>query len=1336
MRSARRREPRRERMLVAVLASIATIASVLLWTPAQAQTEQTDPAPAPAEDKVAHELERKFERSGGERQDFWVSFEATADTSGAREIDDWAERGQDVVDRLKQTADEIQADTVAMLDASGVDYTSYWITNAIRIESGDYALAQALAARPMVERVFAPVAYEEPDPVQRHTTALRLGPNAEATVEWGIKNIKADQVWNQYGVRGDGIVVANIDSGVQFDHPALVNAYRGYDAETGRFNHDYNWFDAAGTGSGYPTDNNGHGTHTMGTMVGDDGAANRVGVAPGVTWIAANGCCPRDQALVDSAQWMLAPTRVDGTGADPAMRPHIINNSWGTQSPSNDPFMEDILTAWADSGIFGVWANGNEGERGCESSGSPGSRILNYSVGAYDSTNTIAEFSSRGPGQDGEIKPNISAPGVNVRSALPNSQYGASRGTSMAAPHAAGSIALLWSADPSLIGDIAATRQLLDDTAIDAADDQCGGTADDNNVYGEGRLDALALVEATDPEAAGTIVGAVTHDETGAPVPGATITLTAGDLTRSVRTGDDGTYTSNITPGDYQARVHAFGYEPATVPISVTAGQTTTTDIALTAVEGQTVTGRVVDQRTGRGIPQAAVTLAGSRFAATSSDDGSFTIDQVPGSASYTVTIDPVGRCNRPVQRTVTIDGDLGLGDIELPHNTDFAHGGGGWWGVPYGYGCSYEPSQWIAGDTPVETPSRTTSTPVELPFPFTYFGKTYRTAYVSSGGTNADVSFWTRDGERIGSWGLSAYQGWYRFAADSKVLTKTRGVAPNRTFTIEFRNLENAQTHDRWSFEITLHERGDIVYAYKDIDPENSVENGAKLGVSIFERSRDGRSSYGNHFVFSSHEPVLSDDYQIRFSLPPNAFVAGTVTDRTTRQSVAGATVDLYDSRGNRIRRTRTGPEGRYRVQVFTDRAYRIEVFDPPGYRSRLVEDITVTEPRTTVAVQHVLTGGRFKLHPDAVTLGLGESERIRLTNSGRDRLDWHATADLPRPDAPAPGTRLHTPITSGLVLGGGVEEVYGSLWVSGHDGDGFELFQTTMDGQPTGATVDLHAVAEAVGIPPGDFAVWPSDLAWVPSRGWLCMTAFQLTVDDIVCVEPGASGSGSVKALVPTGLGEQVNEVGLAYDAERDLFFVVGQHRGGGFQTRIRTVAGVNHPDRGALVEACTIDRQLQGLAWNPTSETLWSTTQMTDVVPTHSRLRQVDPATCAETSVIEADPAVGLVNTGLDLDPDGNFLSMVVVGGRINTIATNDPIATNPRWLNLSTESGSLAPHRSQRLEVNVDWANVPDDVTQVRLVLRGNGGDRPKVTIPIKLDRQASNRQPPRSTLPAE
>ncbi|MFC6341760.1 S8 family serine peptidase, partial [Nocardioides hankookensis] len=504
------RTGRSRRRLVELASLLLVVSGLALAVPdAAGAAPSGDPQLGKIKPKLAQQLESKGAAT------FWIRFAERPDLSKAPTIKDRTARGQYVVDRLTKAARDSQADVRALLDDEGSSYQSFWATNAIRVQAGSQALAEDLTAQPEVQALYPTFDYRLEQP--KKGTAVH-GPDA---VEWGVANINADDVWSEFGDTGEDIVVGSIDSGVQYDHPALVNQYRGNNGD-GTFTHDYNWFDASGTCGDAPCDNDGHGTHTMGTMVGDDGAANEVGVAPGARWITANGCCPSDEALISSGEWMLAPTDLEGENPDVSKRPDIINNSWGTQVPSNDPFMEDVEEAWAASGIFGSFSNGNNGPA-CETSGSPGSRTVNYSVGAYDVNNAIAGFSSRGAGQDGEIKPNISAPGVNVRSSVPDNAYASFSGTSMASPHLVGAIALLWSAAPSLRGDIPGTRALLDDTALDVDSTTCGGTADDNNVFGEGRLDALALLQAAPVGETGTLSGTVTDDGTGDPIGGATV---------------------------------------------------------------------------------------------------------------------------------------------------------------------------------------------------------------------------------------------------------------------------------------------------------------------------------------------------------------------------------------------------------------------------------------------------------------------------------------------------------------------------------------------------------------------------------------------------------------------------------------------------------------------------------------------------------------------------------------------------------------------------------------------------------------------------------------------
>ncbi|MEV6492311.1 S8 family serine peptidase, partial [Actinoplanes sp. NPDC051633] len=594
--------------------------------------------------------------------DFWIHFGARADLSKASAIKDWSKRGTAVAAALKKSASASQAGVVAQLNSSKTKYKTFWATNAIKVFGGSAATVQALAARPEVAGLYPTVKYEVPK-VTEGSTEKTIN-----ALEWGISNINADDVWSQYGVKGEGIVVANIDTGVQFDHPALVSKYRGNNGD-GTFDHNYNWFDAAGACSGSPCDNDEHGTHTMGTMVGEDGA-NQIGVAPGVKWIAANGCCPSDEALITSGQWMLEPTDLSGQNPDAGKRPNIINNSWGTTAPSNEPFMEDVTNAWTASGIFGMWSNGNSGPS-CATSGSPGSLVSNFSSGAYDINNNIGSFSARGAGQNGEIKPNLSAPGVNVRSSIPGNGYGSFNGTSMASPHVAGAVALLWSAAPALVGEVAETRQLLEDTAIDKADAQCGGTADDNNVYGEGRLDALALLNGAPIGDNGTLAGTVKDEATGAPIANATVTIT-GSVSRSVKTGADGAFSTRLPVGDYQVAVTAFGYVGETVTVTITKDQTTTLNVTLAAAPSVTVSGVVTDG-SGHGWPlYTKVSVEGASGVSdyTNPANGRYSFS-LPAGATYTLKYETQYPGYEVVTKETVVGNANLVQNVAVPVDTD-----------------------------------------------------------------------------------------------------------------------------------------------------------------------------------------------------------------------------------------------------------------------------------------------------------------------------------------------------------------------------------------------------------------------------------------------------------------------------------------------------------------------------------------------------------------------------------------------------------------------------------------------------------------------------------------
>lgn len=430
----------------------------------------------------------------GER--LFVVMNSQADLTPLASMEDPQARRKEAYRLLVAHAQATQAPIHAVLDRLRFDYQPYYLENGLEVRGGPL-LRLWLEARPEVARVLdSPVMRPLPGPVPISTGSASPpdGP------QWNLQMIGANMVWEELGVTGRGIVVGQADSGVDGLHNELRDSYRGSSGAN-----DYNWYDPWNH-SGAPVDIGGHGTHTLGTVLG-----NTTGIAPDAQWI---GCVNLARNLgnpalyLDCMQFLFAPfpqagdPLVDGR---PELGAHVLNNSWSCPPVEgcDTQVMRAAVDALRAAGVFVVASAGNDGDGAtCGSVRDPIAMFdAVYSVGAIDSSRTLASFSSVGPVQaDGSarIKPDIAAPGVDVLSAYPGGTYEAASGTSMAGPHVAGVVALMWSANPGLIGDIPATEEILNRTAqtYDSWLPDCVSPGRPNNAVGYGILDAYSAVKA------------------------------------------------------------------------------------------------------------------------------------------------------------------------------------------------------------------------------------------------------------------------------------------------------------------------------------------------------------------------------------------------------------------------------------------------------------------------------------------------------------------------------------------------------------------------------------------------------------------------------------------------------------------------------------------------------------------------------------------------------------------------------------------------------------------------------------------------------------------------
>ncbi len=446
---------------------------------------------------------------------FLIILEEQADLSTAYAIADREARIQYVYDTSVETAERSQAPLRAELDRLGMPYRPYYIVNMIRVDGHRWLMGRFKNQPGVAQVILNPNVREYPIRIP-----IPYGEDSysQTGIQPNLAAIRADDAW-ALGVTGEGIVVAGQDTGYDWTHPALRPHYRGWDGENA--SHNYNWHDAWDDAA-IPFDDDSHGTHTMGTVLGDDGGRNRTGVAPDARWI---GCRNMRRGVgnpgsyVECMEFFLAPYPHGGdpfTDGNVRLAPHVINNSWGCPYWEGcfSNTLKSAVEALRAAGIMMVVSAGNEGPTCNTVADPPANYAAAFSIAATENDGDVTSFSSRGP--VGVLtKPDVSAPGDWVRSSVPGGGYGYAGGTSMAGPHVAGVVALLWSADPSLVGDIDATERLICETALPKPVENvctpgetvcaCGGvTGVPNNVYGCGFIDAGAAVRAARQRQTGT----------------------------------------------------------------------------------------------------------------------------------------------------------------------------------------------------------------------------------------------------------------------------------------------------------------------------------------------------------------------------------------------------------------------------------------------------------------------------------------------------------------------------------------------------------------------------------------------------------------------------------------------------------------------------------------------------------------------------------------------------------------------------------------------------------------------------------------------------------------
>jgi len=625
----------------------------------------------------------------------------------------------------------------------------------------------------------------------------------------------------------------------------------------------------------------------MGTIVGDEGGVNQIGMAPGAKWIACPGLGDNIGPF-DCFQFFLAPTKLDGSEPRPDLAPHVISNSWSSAGTDYHTAIQALYAA----GIFYSKSAGNTGPA-CSTITNPGQWSEVTAAAAFAQGDTIASFSSRGPvihGHDYYIKPDIAAPGVNVRSSIPGDSYASMQGTSMACPHVTGAVALLISANPDLAGRIDILQMLLKQAAVPKISAQCTPFVDHpNDVWGWGILDAYDAVIAAQNVGIGSLEGSIFDTTTTDPIPDAHITFM--DTVRNWKftgfSNEVGNYLKDLPASTYDLTASHYGYLDTTISdVDVIEEMTVYQDIALTPAPVWEVSGEVVDSLSG-GPLAASVKFEGTPINVfTDPATGNYSANVAQGVWWMDVKSPGHTGASREITVTQNLVEDFVLTPIEnyyMHMSLDGMCGPAFNWidatsgGDPHPLG---DDANVYVGFTNGET--------------FTFYGNTYTGLFI---GSNGIVTFGSGSSAASGPIPntTAPNNGIYGFSMDLNPASGSQGniytkYLDNRYFVIEWYQVQHYPSGNPETFEIILDfDTNQATIQYLTVsDPSSAVS-----GVENLTGTEATQYAYGEPTLIADGNAVT---FYPHFGTPPpiggTGELSGVVTDASSGQPIEGAFV------------------------------------------------------------------------------------------------------------------------------------------------------------------------------------------------------------------------------------------------------------------------------------------------------------------------------------------------------------------------------------------------------------------------------------------------------------